>query len=93
VYQTGLGMPDRDYYLSQDAKLKAVREKYQRYVQDLLAAHAADVRRWIVDDGATVLVCGGMAMAQGVHDALAAILGAPALDALAETGRYRRDVY
>jgi len=64
-----------------------------RYVQDLLAAHAADVQRWIVDDGATVLVCGGMAMAQGVHDALAAILGAPVLDALAETGRYRRDVY
>jgi sulfite reductase (NADPH) flavoprotein alpha-component len=64
-----------------------------RYVQDLLAAHAADVRRWIVDDGATVLVCGGLAMAKGVHDALAAILGAPVLDELAEAGRYRRDVY
>ncbi len=64
-----------------------------RYVQDLLAANAADVRRWIVDDGATVLVCGGLAMAQGVHDALAAILGAPVLDGLADAGRYRRDVY
>jgi putative endopeptidase len=38
LYQTGLGMPDRDYYLSDDAQLKAVREKYQAYVRDLLAA-------------------------------------------------------
>jgi predicted metalloendopeptidase len=38
VYQTGLGMPDRDYYLSDDPQLKAVRDKYQAYVRDLLAA-------------------------------------------------------
>jgi putative endopeptidase len=38
VYQTGLGMPDRDYYLSDDARLKGVREKYQVYVRELLAA-------------------------------------------------------
>ncbi len=38
VYQTGLGMPDRDYYLSDDARLKGVREKYRVYVKDLLAA-------------------------------------------------------
>jgi putative endopeptidase len=38
VYQTGLGMPDRDYYLSDDARLKGVREKYQAYVRELLAA-------------------------------------------------------
>jgi predicted metalloendopeptidase len=38
VHQTGLGMPDRDYYLSDDAKLKGVREKYRLYVKDLLAA-------------------------------------------------------
>jgi putative endopeptidase len=36
VTQTGLGMPDRDYYLSDDAKLKGIREKYQPYVRDLL---------------------------------------------------------
>lgn len=42
IYQTGLGMPDRDYYLSDDAKLKAVREKYRIYVKDLLTA--ADTR-------------------------------------------------
>jgi predicted metalloendopeptidase len=38
VYQTGLGMPDRDYYLSDDAQLKDVREKYRVYIGDLLAA-------------------------------------------------------
>ena len=32
LYQAGLGMPDRDYYLKKDdAKLKEVREKYLRY--------------------------------------------------------------
>ena len=40
VTQTGLGMPDRDYYLSDDAKLKGIREKYQPYVRDLLALAA-----------------------------------------------------
>ncbi len=38
ITQNGLGMPDRDYYLSDDARLKGVREKYQVYVKDLLAA-------------------------------------------------------
>jgi predicted metalloendopeptidase len=37
VTQSGLGMPDRDYYLSDDARLKGIREKYQPYVRDLLA--------------------------------------------------------
>jgi putative endopeptidase len=40
VTQTGLGMPDRDYYLSDDAKLKGIREKYEPYVRDLLALAA-----------------------------------------------------
>jgi predicted metalloendopeptidase len=40
VTQTGLGMPDRDYYLSDDAKLQAIREKYEPYVRDLLALAA-----------------------------------------------------
>jgi putative endopeptidase len=38
VTQTGLGMPDRDYYLSSDERLKGIREKYRVYVKDLLAA-------------------------------------------------------
>jgi putative endopeptidase len=49
LYQTGLGMPDRDYYLSDEERLKGVREKYRLYVRDMLAlagtpnpAHAAE---------------------------------------------------
>jgi putative endopeptidase len=38
VSQSGLGMPDRDYYLSNDKRLKEVRDKYVVYVKDLLAA-------------------------------------------------------
>ncbi|HEY0685493.1 MAG TPA: M13-type metalloendopeptidase [Steroidobacter sp.] len=38
IAQSGLGMPDRDYYLSEDLRLKGIREKYQVYVRDLLAA-------------------------------------------------------
>src|SRR5882672_4790069 len=32
VAQAGLGLPDRDYYTSDDAKLKATREEYARHV-------------------------------------------------------------
>ncbi len=38
IAQSGLGMPDRDYYLSSDERLKSIREQYQVYVKDLLAA-------------------------------------------------------
>jgi len=38
IAQSGLGMPDRDYYFSNDERLKGIREKYQLYVWDLLAA-------------------------------------------------------
>jgi predicted metalloendopeptidase len=34
--QGGLGLPDRDYYLSNEAKTKAVREKYQAHVAKML---------------------------------------------------------
>ena len=38
LYQAGLGMPDRDYYLKQDdAKLADVRAKYQQHVEKMLA--------------------------------------------------------
>jgi predicted metalloendopeptidase len=40
VFQSGLGMPDRDYYLSNEPRLKSVREKYAAYVKDLLEAAA-----------------------------------------------------
>ncbi|MBL8264896.1 M13 family metallopeptidase [Steroidobacter sp.] len=38
IAQSGLGMPDRDYYLSDDLRLKGIREQYQVYVKELLAA-------------------------------------------------------
>jgi putative endopeptidase len=34
--QGGLGMPDRDYYLSNDAKLKAARDKYVPHIAKML---------------------------------------------------------
>ncbi|OON59486.1 peptidase M13 [Massilia sp. KIM] len=38
LYQAGLGMPDRDYYLKQDdAKLADIRAKYQGYVEKMLS--------------------------------------------------------
>jgi predicted metalloendopeptidase len=36
VSQSGLGLPDRDYYLSNDAKLAAARQAYQGYVAKML---------------------------------------------------------
>ena len=38
LFQGGLGMPDRDYYLSNDPKLVTVRGKYRAYVAALLEA-------------------------------------------------------
>lgn len=64
-----------------------------RYVQALIAEHAADLTAWI-DRRAAILVCGSLeGMSQGVHEALEAALGADALLSLTESGRYRRDVY
>ncbi|AHG88548.1 peptidase M13 [Gemmatirosa kalamazoonensis] len=37
VSQSGLGLPDRDYYLSSDAKLAATRKAYEAYVARLLS--------------------------------------------------------
>jgi sulfite reductase (NADPH) flavoprotein alpha-component len=65
----------------------------RRYVQDVLREQAGRLREW-VERGAAIYVCGSLqGMAGGVHEALQAILGAQALDALAAEGRYRRDVY
>jgi putative endopeptidase len=36
IFQSGLGMPDRDYYLSEDEKMKAIQEKYRSYMKELL---------------------------------------------------------
>lgn len=40
--QSGLGMPDRDYYLLKDKESSATREAYRKYLTDMLAL--ADVR-------------------------------------------------
>lgn len=44
--QGGLGLPDRDYYLSEDAKLLDFRKKYREHIAKMLTllgdAHAAD---------------------------------------------------
>jgi predicted metalloendopeptidase len=43
VGQSGLGLPDRDYYLKQDAKLAAARAAYAQYIARLLTlANQAD---------------------------------------------------
>ena len=50
VQQSGLGMPDRDYYLSDDAKLSAVREKYLAHVESMLRlAGEPDPKRCAAD--------------------------------------------
>jgi sulfite reductase (NADPH) flavoprotein alpha-component len=65
----------------------------RRYVQDVLRDEAVRLRDWI-ERGAAIYVCGSLqGMAGGVHEALAAILGARLLARLAAEGRYRRDVY
>jgi predicted metalloendopeptidase len=48
--QSGLGLPDRDYYLKDDAKLKEAREKYAVHVETMLRmAGDADARRSAAD--------------------------------------------
>ncbi len=36
IHQSGLGLPDRDYYLKDDAKLKQARDKYAVHVESML---------------------------------------------------------
>ncbi|MEP6502903.1 MAG: oxidoreductase, partial [Betaproteobacteria bacterium] len=63
------------------------------YVQHRLLAQAPRVREWL-DAGAAIYLCGSLdGMAAGVEQALAEIAGCAGLDALIDSGRYRRDVY
>ncbi|GGD60604.1 sulfite reductase subunit alpha [Pseudoxanthomonas indica] len=65
----------------------------RRYVQDALRERSDNIRHW-VEQGAYIFVCGSQqGMAPGVHSALQRALGEEFLQELAETGRYRRDVY
>jgi sulfite reductase (NADPH) flavoprotein alpha-component len=63
------------------------------YVQDLLAQSGDLLRQW-VEQGAAIYVCGSLqGMAQGVDQALHALLGQAQVEQLVRSGRYRRDVY
>ncbi len=65
----------------------------KKYVQHLVAEHGPEIGRCVREEGASILVCGGMDMAAGVQQALTAILGEELLDAMTQNGLYRRDIY
>jgi sulfite reductase (NADPH) flavoprotein alpha-component len=86
AWQNAGQLPELDLAWSRDGVA-------QRYVQDLLPPRAERLRAW-VEQGAAIYVCGSLeGMAAGVDQALATLLGRPALEQLAAEGRYRRDVY
>ena len=62
------------------------------YVQDLLREQPERLHDWI-DRGASIRVCGSMAMGQAVDSVLQGLLGASAIKQMAADGRYRRDIY
>ena len=64
----------------------------KKYVQHLVAEQGGEIGRWVRERGASI-VCGGLAMAAGVQDALVAILGEESLDRMTQDGLYRRDIY
>lgn len=63
------------------------------YVQDRLRASGEVLGQWL-EDGAVIHVCGSLqGMAEGVDRVLRELLGHAEVEALLESGRYRRDVY
>jgi sulfite reductase (NADPH) flavoprotein alpha-component len=75
-----------DLVFSRDAEEK-------KYVQHLVAENGAEIGRWVRENGASIMVCGGMDMAAEVQQALTTILGEEALDGMTQDGLYRRDIY
>ena len=68
-------------------------QAHKVYVQDRLREAADELLEW-VENGAVIYVCGSLqGMASGVDQVLTEVLSRERLDALIETGRYRRDVY
>ena len=65
----------------------------REYVQHRLEQLAGELLAWVLRDGATIFVCGGLKMGQAVHAVLQSILGETHLDTMAAGGLYRRDVY
>jgi len=64
----------------------------RKYVQHLVAEAGAEITAY-VGRGASILVCGGLAMAAGVQEALVGILGEEKLEQMTQAGLYRRDIY
>jgi sulfite reductase (NADPH) flavoprotein alpha-component len=63
------------------------------YVQHRLIQEQARVREWLCNNAA-IFICGSLTgMAAGVEQALIEIVGRAELDALRDSGRYKRDVY
>lgn len=76
-----------------DISLSFSRASTPQYVQDILNAHAVQLKQWVAD-GAFIYICGRLqGMGEGVHNALQKVLGNNELDKLIESGRYRRDLY
>lgn len=42
IYQTGIGMPDRDYYFKTDAATVAIQQAYKKYLTDLFTLTGSD---------------------------------------------------
>jgi putative endopeptidase len=53
LFQGGLGMPDRDYYLKDDAKLKDARLKYRAHIEKMLSM-AGEAKA--TEDAAAILI-------------------------------------
>jgi sulfite reductase (NADPH) flavoprotein alpha-component len=77
-------------------------EGERTYVQAKLYEERAELFRWL-QEGAHLYICGGVEMAQGVHQSLLAIAqeqgglheeaAVEYIESLREQGRYQRDVY
>ncbi len=86
AWQSAGALPRVDLAFSRDQNERV-------YVQDRLKAAGADILSWL-KDGAAIYVCGSLeGMAPAVEHALADLIGAQALETLAEERRYCRDVY
>ncbi|MES2840932.1 MAG: PepSY domain-containing protein [Pseudomonadota bacterium] len=99
--------PARDFYFGPDiqrwlveGRLATLHTAFSRvpegggYVQDALRRDAENLRNWVMR-GALVRVCGGRAMAQGVAEALDAVLAPLQLSVakLKASERYAEDVF
>ena len=82
-----------DFVYSRDHDSQGSSAQQLRYVQHVVRAQAEAMREWL-ERGAVLYICGSFqGMATDVDAALTELLGAAAMEDLAASGRYRRDVY